>query len=65
MFGALAHGVPQVILPQGADNFEHAAMCESAGVAVSLQPDELDHKTLVDAVRRVLGDASFAAVSGS
>ena len=61
MFGALAHGVPQVILPQGADNFEHAAMCESAGVGVSLQPDGLDRETLVDAVRRVLGDASIAA----
>jgi hypothetical protein len=63
MFGALAHGVPQVILPQGADNFEHAAMCESAGVAVSLPSDEFDRETLVDAVRRVLGDASFAVAS--
>ena len=26
-FAALAHGVPQVIIPQGADNFDHAAMC--------------------------------------
>jgi UDP:flavonoid glycosyltransferase YjiC (YdhE family) len=64
MFGALAHGVPQVILPQGADNFEHAAMCESAGVAVAVQPDELSADTLVDAVRQVLTDASFAAASG-
>jgi UDP:flavonoid glycosyltransferase YjiC (YdhE family) len=63
MFGALAHGVPQVIVPQGADNFEHAAMCASAGVSVSLQPDELDRATLVDAVRRVLGEARFAAAS--
>jgi UDP:flavonoid glycosyltransferase YjiC (YdhE family) len=37
MFGALAHSVPQVILPQGADNFEHAAMCVAADVAESLR----------------------------
>lgn len=62
-FGALAHGVPQVILPQGADNFEHAAMCEFAGVAVSLPPEGLNGTLLVDAVRRVLADAGLAASS--
>jgi UDP:flavonoid glycosyltransferase YjiC (YdhE family) len=62
-FGALAHGVPQVILPQGADNFEHAAMCASAGTAVSLEPDGVNAETLVDAVRRVLADPNFAVAS--
>ena len=63
MFGALAHGVPQVILPQGADNFEHAAMCETAGVGVSLPPDRLNGEALVAGVRHVLADASVAAAS--
>ena len=63
MFGALAHGVPQVILPQGADNFEHAAMCELAGVAVSLLPDVVDGPTLVEAVRLVLHEPSYATAS--
>ena len=27
-FGCLAHGVPQVVIPQGADNFINAAMVE-------------------------------------
>ena len=60
MFGALAHGVPQVILPQGADNFEYAAMCVAADVAVSLLPDGVDGEALVEAVRRVLVDAGGA-----
>lgn len=62
-FGALAHGVPQVILPQGADNFEHASMCEAAGVAVSIHPDRLTGDTLVAAVRSVLSEASYAIAS--
>jgi hypothetical protein len=62
-FGALAHGVPQVILPQGADNFEHAAMCETAGVAVTLRPDELTGDTLVASVRRVLREPSYTTAS--
>src|SRR3954447_26456125 len=62
-FGALAHGVPQVILPQGADNFEHAAMCETAGVAVSLRPDAITGDALVAAVRRVLDEPEFRAAS--
>jgi hypothetical protein len=46
-FGALAHGVPQVIVPQGADNYDNAAMCERAGMAVVLRPDEFsDIRTL-------------------
>ncbi len=62
-FGALAHGVPQVILPQGADNFEHANMCQAAGVAVSLHPDVLTADTLVAAVRSVLAEASYGTAS--
>ena len=63
MFGALAHGVPQVILPQGADNFEHASMCERSGVAVSLLPDSVDGLAVLDAVCRVLHDSSYARAS--
>lgn len=40
MFGALAHGLPQLILPQGADQFMNAALCARAGVALALAPDE-------------------------
>lgn len=59
-FGALAHGVPQVIIPQGADNFDHAAMCTRAGTALTLLPGEVTPTNVADAVRRVLHDSGFA-----
>jgi UDP:flavonoid glycosyltransferase YjiC (YdhE family) len=62
-FGALAHGVPQVIVPQGADNYEHAAMCEGAGTAIALRPDALTPATLAAAVQRVVDDDAFARAS--
>ena len=62
-FGALAHGVPQVIVPQGADNYEHAAICERSGTAVILRPDELTRANLATAVRRVLHTPKYAAAS--
>jgi UDP:flavonoid glycosyltransferase YjiC (YdhE family) len=62
-FGALAHGVPQVILPQGADNYEHAAMCERAGTAITLRPEMLSPANLAAAVRRVEHTADYAAAS--
>jgi UDP:flavonoid glycosyltransferase YjiC (YdhE family) len=40
MLGALAHGLPQLILPQGADQFMNASACQSAGAALALTPDE-------------------------
>jgi MGT family glycosyltransferase len=62
-FGALAHGLPQVILPQGADNYEHAAMCESAGTAITLRPEMLTPANLAAAVRRVVHAEAYAAAS--
>ncbi|MEY2580916.1 MAG: hypothetical protein QOE09_765 [Ilumatobacteraceae bacterium] len=62
-FGALAHGVPQVILPQGADNYEHAAMCESAGTAIILRPEMLTTANVLAAVRRIVRTADYAAAS--
>jgi UDP-glucoronosyl and UDP-glucosyl transferase len=62
-FGALAHGVPQVIVPQGADNYEHAAMCERAGTAITLRPEMLSSATLAAAVRRVIDTADYGTAS--
>jgi UDP:flavonoid glycosyltransferase YjiC (YdhE family) len=38
-FGALAQGVPQVVVPQGADNFSNAERLEAAGAARTVLPD--------------------------
>ena len=62
-FGALAHGLPQLIIPQGADNFEHARMCERAGTSLTLRPGEVNPEAIARAVRRLLDEPSFAAAS--
>jgi len=59
-FGALAHGVPQVIIPQGADNFDHAAMCTRAGNAVTILPGHVDPTAVANAVHRVLREPGYA-----
>jgi UDP:flavonoid glycosyltransferase YjiC (YdhE family) len=58
-FGALAHGVPQLIVPQGADNFENAEMCERAGLAVMLRRGEFTARAVTDGVNAILGDPRF------
>ncbi|HEY6423547.1 MAG TPA: glycosyltransferase, partial [Pseudonocardiaceae bacterium] len=61
--GALCHGLPQLILPQGADNFLGAAACERAGVAVALQPGELTPDAVAAAVRRLLTEPAFGTAA--
>ena len=60
MFGSLAHALPQVVIPQGADNFVNADMLERAGVAEVLLPGEVTAARVRDAVRRTLREPSFA-----
>lgn len=45
----LAHGLPMLVLPQGANQFFHARACDGAGVARSILPAEIS-------VERVRGD---------
>jgi MGT family glycosyltransferase len=54
VLGALAAGVPLVLLPQGADQFENADRCERAGVAVVLWPGEVTAAAVAAALRTVL-----------
>ncbi len=61
LLGALAHGLPSVLLPQGADQPLHAARAAAAGTAlVAGAPHEVG-----PAVMRVLGDPSFRAAARS
>ena len=56
MFGALAHGLPQLLLPQGADQPANAAACFEAGVAEALSPEEVTTSAVADAAARLLAD---------
>jgi MGT family glycosyltransferase len=59
-FGSLAHGLPQVVIPQGADNFDNAAMVERAGVALVLRPGEVTADNVQNAVRLILNEPGYA-----
>jgi UDP:flavonoid glycosyltransferase YjiC (YdhE family) len=61
MLGSLRHGLPQLILPRGADNFHNAALAQGAGVALSLTPDEVSAQAVADAVTLLLTEPGFAA----
>jgi MGT family glycosyltransferase len=63
-FGCFTHGVPQVVIPQGADNFINAAMVERAGVGLTLLPDDVNPTSIRDAVVAILRDGQFEDVAG-
>lgn len=62
-FGALAHGLPQVVIPQGADNFVNAAMLKRAGVAVVLPPEDVSPQNVLAAVRRIREEPIYATAA--
>ena len=53
--GALAAGVPQLVLPQGADHFANAEALCAAGAALSLQPGELSAEAVAAHTAPLLG----------
>jgi UDP:flavonoid glycosyltransferase YjiC (YdhE family) len=58
-FGALAHGLASVALPQSADNFTIANRLAEAGVAHSLMPGEVTASAIRSALRSVLDVDSY------
>jgi len=56
MMGALAWGVPSLLLPMGADHFDNAARAVAGGAALVLRPDELTRDAVADRVHRLLTD---------
>ena len=57
--GALAFGLPLLIVPQGADQFYNAERVVAAGAAAQLLPDRLTADSAREAVRMLLHDATF------
>lgn len=55
---ALVAGLPLVLVPQGADQFDNARACERAGAARVLNPDNVTPDAVRDAVRAVQADGS-------
>ena len=60
-YGALAHGLPLLMLPHAADQFDNAAAARRAGVAETLMPAELETVTVHSAVEALASEADYAA----
>jgi MGT family glycosyltransferase len=56
---ALAYGLPMLLVPQAADQFENAKACEELGVARVLMPGEMTLDAVRDAVADLLGTPSY------
>lgn len=57
--GALAFGVPLLLLPQGADQYANAERVVAAGAGRQLLRDQLSIEAVRDALRAVLRDARY------
>jgi UDP:flavonoid glycosyltransferase YjiC (YdhE family) len=61
--GALAHGVPMVLIPMGADQPLIAARCEALGVARVLDPIAATPRDVREAVWALLSDPAYGAAA--
>ncbi len=57
VIGALAHGLPLVVLPMGADQLPNAQRCEQLGVGVVLDAVRATPRSIRDASSALLSDA--------
>ncbi len=55
----LAHGLPLLLVPRGADQFENTAHAAALGVAIVLMPDALGEEAVRAAVEALLADESY------
>ena len=61
--GALAHGVPVVVIPLGADHGGHARAVTTHGAGIVLHRDGLSAEDVTRAVQQVLDDPSYRAAA--
>lgn len=61
--GCLAAGVPQLVIPQGADQFENAGMVIASGAGEQLLPGELTGDSIAETASRLLKDPGVRAAA--
>lgn len=64
VLGALEAGLPQLCLPQGADQFLNAPLVAAAGAGLALSPNACNVQSIAGSVRRLLSESSFRAQAG-
>lgn len=64
VLGAAAHGVPQLILPQGADHFRNARALSSANAGRSLEGDDQTQERISEAMMSALRTDAMTIAAG-
>jgi UDP:flavonoid glycosyltransferase YjiC (YdhE family) len=64
VFGAAGLGLPQVCLPQGADQFRNTEGVVRSGAGLGLHPHQADGAAMAEAVRTVLDSPEIRAAAG-
>ena len=59
MFGALSHGLPQLALPHGADQFTNAQALVDSGAGRRLLPEEINPDAVAEALRALLAEPGY------
>ncbi|WP_406601524.1 glycosyltransferase [Lentzea miocenica] len=62
---AMSHGVPQLVLPQGADQFRNAELVASTGLGRQLVGEEFTADAVHEAARKLLRDNDVHAANAS
>ena len=65
LLATMAAGIPQLCLPQGADQFRNAAACAGAGAGLALLGAEATQSAIASSVERLLAEDSFRAAAAS
>jgi UDP:flavonoid glycosyltransferase YjiC (YdhE family) len=63
LLGALANGMPQLVLPQGADQFANGAAAQRAGLALVLDRADVTPSAIASAADELLSDPQHAAAA--
>ncbi|HZB43281.1 MAG TPA: glycosyltransferase [Ilumatobacter sp.] len=64
LMAALAHGVPVVLLPMGADQPDNADRCEQLGCGLVLDPVDATAGDIATAIQRVIEEPSYGISAG-
>jgi UDP:flavonoid glycosyltransferase YjiC (YdhE family) len=64
MLAALSHGLPQLLLPHGADQFMHANALVGCGAGVRLLPEEITPEAVATAVQLLLDEPGYRQAAG-
>lgn len=59
LLGGFSHGLPQLVLPQGADQFFNADAAQASGAALSLSPADATPAAIAATARRLLDEPAF------